>query len=149
MNLSQDFTTPQFADTLKEYGIEIDSIFYWRGIVDITAGYKLCVEPFEYINKEIAIGWLKQSVISDKVSLFNKIPAYPLTQVLRWLPMVRTEGHIVWNLTVRYNKKDGLGASYMAFNRKIKLRQPIEELINQGLREGWLTKDIILKNAAL
>lgn len=130
-NLQQDFTTPEFADLLKKYGIEVDTPFVvlmWheghykvalkdsdKGCLDFD-GYKHWLEDFSDIK-----------------------PAYPLTQVLRWLPeKIENEEnfgywlHLGQTLQGAYINED---VGYLANF------QLIEALIAQGLTEGWLNKD--------
>jgi hypothetical protein len=138
------FTTPEFADLLKEHGIEIDTPFYWTGVVNITTGYKLCVKPFEYINKEISIGWLPLDIVSNKIELLTTKPAYLLSEVLTWLPDTATIKAIPCELQVMDAQSGKFRYNGRTHNESVQRGYlSIEQLITQGLIEGWLTKEII------
>lgn len=138
---TQDFTTPQFADTLKEYGIEIDTPFRWRPIEEnpIVDGYYLdAIDNYDrddYAN----VGWIDAETRDDIIR-----PAYPITRVLRWLPDTATIKNIPCNLEVmdaqsgrfRYNGRTHIESVQRGWLH-------MEQLITQGFTEGWLTKEII------
>ena len=126
------FTTPEFADLLKQYGIEIATPFGIDKHLDILAiGYEgNCIS---LIDKSGYSSYEK----------YTK-PAYLLSEVLTWLPDTVIIKGIDCTLEVidaqigkfRYN-----GRTYSESVQRGWL--PIEQLITQGITEGWLTKEII------
>ena len=124
------FTTPEFADLLKQHGIEIDT-------------------PFLFFENDLFIKRSDNRVVSvmfgyeDFIGEDDYQPAYLLSEVLTWLPFSITYQKqsatlvsIVDHDGVRVNYRIG---EYAIYNKHL----PIEQLITQGLTEGWLTKEII------
>lgn len=143
--IQQDFTSAPFSDLLKQHGIEIDTPFYnclisygvqlgngeWSDEWDLL----ICLKAKNgYVNLQDGI------LVLDK-RIEDVRPAYPLTQVLRWLPFSvnyqkqsATLSLIVDHDGVRVNYRIG---EYAIYNKYL----PIEQLFTQGLKEGWLNKD--------
>jgi hypothetical protein len=135
--MKNNFTTPSFAKVLKEHGIEIESCFViliWDSdnySVAVKSNDGSCIDLIGYKH------WLND--FSDI------LPAYPLTQVLGWLPqyLENEDGHPEWWLEVSSKNYGNLAANYKSEKTGYsKLNKAdLEQLITQGLTEGWLTKD--------
>jgi hypothetical protein len=140
--MKKNFTTPAFAKVLKEHGIEIDSCFYsflLKGEEDFT-NYHVGMY-FAALGRFVATTQLTYN--EDDVK--QVFPAYPLTEVLGWLPeTIICEGKIhqidfdTVNLTVGYARAKLLEMVWAI--------EPINisDIITQGLTEGWITKETIL-----
>jgi hypothetical protein len=143
--MTQHFTTPEFAQVLKQHGIEIDTVFVILMFNDENYTVALkdnegsCVDINGYKH------WL--------ADFSDVLPAYPLTQVLGWLPKTLIEhlkpsntpshrpDYLSYPMVSDMNEgviKIGYRSEY--YGTKI-TPQPIEALITQGLTEGWLNKD--------
>lgn len=137
--MTQDFTTPEFADLLKEHGIEVDTPFV---ILMCHEGhYKVALK--DSTNK----GCLDFDGCSYWIDDFSDVkPAYLLTQVLRWLPLeIETEYDFYYLNADVYAGLD-LRWGYETLGEKGEQTElarctSIEQLITQGLKEGWLNKD--------
>lgn len=141
---TQDFTTPQFASTLNKQGIEINSPFVWcnvngKQLLGIVVG-----------NEFIELQTGDRHELDSKSDL---VAAYPLTQVLRWLPKHLTSNNYLHSLTGEridgnqwwgYGRQDPNTVSGTIAIICFVPLSPIEDLVTQGLHEGWLTKDMIL-----
>jgi hypothetical protein len=142
----KNFTTPAFAKGLKEHGIEIDTQFYWENNGN---GLRLmaiaCDSP--YI---ICIGEFDPTLYGSFVGK----PAYPLTEVLGWLPKTLIEhlkptnipshrpDYLSYPMVSDIDEGNVLKIGYKSEYYGTKITpMPIEALIIQGLTEGWLTKD--------
>jgi hypothetical protein len=142
--MKNNFTTPAFAKVLKEHGIEIDTPFYW-GTLMFYQETELFVKSGSY--KTV------QSISGNrypKEALYDISQAYPLTEVLGWLPKTVTYKGSTWDIMpTLWNGAIELGLGQVeedTFVLKYYLDEmPIEVLITQGLTEGWLTKEIILQ----
>jgi hypothetical protein len=147
--MKNNFTTPAFAKVLKEHGIEIDTSFMWHyPFLANTNGYHLIVSEgnytsFDIDNDNVSIVILGFYECESKVEV---LPAYPLTEVLGWLPNVVTIKKIPCNLEpmdAKSGKYRYLGTTHWDVEQTKFLS--IEALITQGLTEGWLTKETILQ----
>jgi hypothetical protein len=139
------FTSPEFADLLKQHGIEIDTPFYSFLLKVENDLSKYHIGMFSpAIGYYIAtIGWTYNEDCIGQVK-----PAYLLSEVLTWLPdTVYAKNNFPWkiklaicdgNLAAGYF--DYVNGNFLGNYQKVK---PIEQLITQGLTEGWLTKEII------
>lgn len=122
--MTNHFTTPEFADVLKQHGIEIDTPFY---IVEGEIFLKR--SDFRYIC--IYSGF--------EFPAKDPKPAYLLSQVLGWLPeCVKAYDGGIGRRNVYYNGKE-----LLCCYTTISAWKSIEQLITKGLAEGWLTKEII------
>jgi hypothetical protein len=144
--MKNNFTTPAFAKTLKEHGIVIDTQFYWENngnglrlmAIACDSPYIICIGEFDPT--------LYGSFVCE--------PAYPLTEVLGWLPKhvnAIIDGHHYNGMDLCCEHKNGkLQCGYvMQYEYQCTSwpmgSMPIEDLIIQGLTEGWLTKETILQ----
>ena len=126
----KNFTTPEFTDLLKQHGIEIDTPFVVTndGSILVQSEYK------DFID--ICDG----SVYTAE----NYQPTYLLSVVLTWLPEEILNGYYLYGEVTNgiqfwgYADDNHRGGLYWKIESK-----PIEQLITQGLTEGWLTKEII------
>ena len=134
----KNFTTPEFADLLKQHGIEIDTPFYrYFDIVSPTV---------DRIGIDCQYGMLdiNSRYIAEGQEVCEPKPAYLLSEVLTWLPEKIGIGKLKYKLSIDlkkmmiwYSKNGYIGAMWLCEP------MPIEQLITQGLTEGWLTKEII------
>lgn len=131
--MTQHFTTPEFAQVLKQNGIDIDTPFYWQPEVNPSfSGYYLMATDDMDKENTITLDWLAIEPIND-----HHFSAYPLTQVLGWLPeTVKAMDGGVGRRNVYYNDN-----ALLYCYTTICGWQSIEALIIQGLTEGWLNKD--------
>lgn len=139
------FTTPEFADLLKSHGIEIDTIFlHYNG--KVWASYLNHYHTYMLIATDMG-----GMIISSNI---NAKPAYLLSEVLGWLPKsiivtlpYHGETNTVLDCLFDINNKQvlyGYGREQMENGILWDIYPlPIEQLITQGLTEGWLTKEII------
>ena len=133
--MTQQFTTPEFSQVLKQHGIEIDTVFVhydnrvWASHLMIDNCYNLIATDTGSI------------IISSNIEV---IRAYPLTQVLGWLPKEILFNYTIWGKIESINMGK-IGACYYSPQKKkyLSFFMPIEALIIQGLTEGWLNKDNI------
>jgi hypothetical protein len=125
---------------LKEHGIEIDTPFYWQPEkFSQHEGYYLCAKDGFIHGLTCALDFTEATVTTEV------LPAYPLTEVLGWLPNVVTIKKIPCNLEpmdAKSGKYRYLGTTHWDVEQTKFLS--IEDLIIQGLTEGWLTKETIL-----
>jgi len=135
------FTTPEFADLLKQHGIEIDTPFYrYFDIVSPTV---------DRIGIDCQYGMLdiNSRYMAEGQEVCQPKPAYLLSEVLTWLPqcLENSEQHPEWWLEVSSKNYGKLAANYNSETTGYsKLNKAdIQQLITQGLTEGWLTKEII------
>lgn len=135
--MRNQFTTPEFADVLKRHGIEIDTQFYWENngnglrlmAIACDSPYTICIGEFDPTSHPEFAGK----------------PAYLISQVLGWLPQTVTDLDGRFELVMKPNGLaayestggDGCKYKYSFFNINI------EQLVTQGLTEGWLSKEII------
>jgi hypothetical protein len=138
--MKNNFTTPAFAKMLKEHGIEIDTPFFHAAAqvsktiyIGTKTDNKFRIDAF-YPKVE------KGVIVNPNLSL----PAYPLTEVLGWLPeTIICEGKFYQidfdtvNLTVGYARAKLLEMVWAIEPKNI------SDIITQGLTEGWLTKETI------
>jgi hypothetical protein len=140
--MKNNFTTPSFAKVLKEHGIKIDTPFYRHSEVEgifVSKGEPVSgYDTFINIETKDRFGF-HESQIS---------PAYPLTEVLGWLPeTIICEGKLhqidfdTVNLTVGYARAKLLEMVWAIEPKNI------SDIIIQGLTEGWLTKDNLNVNS--
>jgi hypothetical protein len=156
--MKNNFTTPAFAKVLKEHGIEIDSCFcYIDGYKGIWA-YKITGNRLWAFDIEGEMGY-RDTQLTPKVK--EQIsPAYPLTEVLGWLPETLIEhikptnipshrpDYLSYPITSDIDDNNVLKIGYKSEYYGTKITpMPIEALITQGLTEGWLTKDNLNVNS--
>jgi len=137
--MTQHFTTPELSRVLKEFGIEIET-------------------PFKRLGNEIVIqlqnefSYVKLDGTTHKITHLDVMaiyPAYLLTQVLGWLPDTVELEELEYDLHRFYDKENGLTANYHHFFPEDDLQyisnmhMTPEETIIEGLKKGWLTKEII------
>jgi len=148
--MTNNFTTPEFAKVLKEHGIEIDTPFYWKPEKGSRhEGYYLCAKDgFTY--------GLTCALLSVEVNITTDIsPAYPLTEVLGWLPK-GLHGHdgYYYQLELFISIEGTLGGTYSdsdmgtMFHYETQTRveaDSLEKLFELLLTEGWITKETILQ----
>jgi hypothetical protein len=147
--MTKNFTTPEFAKVLKEHGIEIDTPYtHQDGNV-----YAYCLFQGYYEMVNVTVDHTKATKTLHVYAAKHEIviyPTYPLTEVLGWLPKTVTYKDrtcdivpSLWNWAIEL----GLGQiEEYTFVLKYYLDEmPIEQLITQGLTEGWLTKETILQ----
>lgn len=140
--MTNQFTTPQFGNVLKQHGIEIDTQFCY---------YQECngdgqLEGFDYLGLKSAIGIvdIQTGGIIENEKSFEISRAYLLPQVLGWLPkFYRTPIGSQCNREFKVTKNGVVLAGYSVWRSSNAKFYPIEQLIIQGLTEGWLTKEII------
>ena len=123
--MTQHFTTPEFVRTLKQHGIEIETPFGIDEFLDIFA-------ISEYGD---CISLIKRATYSSYGRYTS--PAYPLTQVLGWLPR-QVNGYGLAGQIIDGQQWWGYIDPLQKWHIPL---LPIEALIIQGLTEGWLTKD--------
>lgn len=144
------FTTPEFADLLKQHGIEIDTPFYrYFDIVSPTV---------DRIGIDCQYGMLdiNSRYIAEGQEVCEPKPAYLLSEVLTWLPETLIEhlkptntpshrpDYLSYPIFSDINEGNVLIIGYKSEYYGLKITPlPIEQLITQGLTEGWLTKEII------
>lgn len=139
--MTQHFTTPEFAQVLKQHGIEIDTPFGIDKHKDIFAisEHGDCISLIDGATYSSYRGYT--------------YPAYPLTQVLGWLPKTliehlkptNTPSHRPDYLSYPMVSDMNEGVIKIGYKSEYYGTQitplPIEALIIQGLTEGWLNKD--------
>ena len=130
--MTNQFTTPEFADVLKQHGIEIDTIFVHYDN-RVWASHLNNYDVYTLIDTDTG-----SMVISSNIEVK---PCYLLSQVLGWLPFSVVINELdceveVWlyGKRVSYDYKNQYG-TFATGNP--------EKLITQGLTEGWLNKEII------
>lgn len=134
--MTKNFTSPEFAKVLNKHGIEIDTQFFWFNdkvelqlrALSIENSWNVVIATAPYNNSE----WVS-------------LPAYPLTEVLGWLPK---------RITITnedYSNSYCVLTNYMFYKFQYKCQYgtivsgTAEALITEGLTEGWLTKETILQ----
>ena len=136
--MTKHFTTPEFTDLLKQYGIEIATPFYrYFDIVSPTV---------DRIGIDCQYGMLdiNSRYIAEGQEVCEPKPAYLLSEALTWLPEEILNGYYLYGEVTNgiqfwgYADDNHRGGLYWKIESK-----PIEQLITQGLTEGWLTKEII------
>ena len=136
--MTQHFTTPEFAEKLMyQFKIEIPSVFRWQSVSTnppFKGAYLVAIDTLDDTIKA-TIDWMDTEFIGTA-------PAYPLIQVLGWLPkFYRTPIGSVCNREFKATKKGAVLAGYSVWRKSNAKFYPIEDLIIQGLTEGWLNKD--------
>jgi len=138
--MTKNFTTPAFAKVLKEHGIEIDSRYRWNLNASAIRLQVIELNSFNWVTID--------QHYSDEIYHDFYSPAYPLTEVLRWLPeTIICEGKLhqidfdTVNLTVGYARAKLLEMVWAIEPKNI------SDIITQGLTEGWLTKDNLNVNS--
>jgi hypothetical protein len=133
--MTQHFTTPEFVRTLKQQGIEIDSCFVILMFDDENYTVALkdnegsCVDINGYKH------WL--------ADFSDVLPAYPVTQVLGWLP----ESLIFKDVKCKYHTGIHKGVFYIGYSGENEERKvdtiltTVELFFTDLLTEGWLNKD--------
>jgi hypothetical protein len=151
--MTKNFTTPAFAKVLKEHGIEIDTPYtHQDGNV-----YAYCLFQGYYEMVNVTVDHTKATKNLHVYAAKHEIvilPAYPLTEVLGWLPKTLIEhlkptntpshrpDYLSYPITSDIDDNNVLKIGYKSEYYGTKITpMPIEALITQGLTEGWLTKD--------
>jgi hypothetical protein len=139
--MKNNFTTPAFGKVLKAHGIEIDSRYRWNLNASAIRLQVIELNSFNWVTID--------QHYSDEIYHDFYSPAYPLTEVLGWLPQYikNEERHPEWWLEVSSKNNGNLAANYKSEKTGYsKLNKAdLEQLITQGLTEGWLTKGSILQ----
>jgi hypothetical protein len=152
--MKNNFTTPSFAKVLKEHGIEIDTPFVYYQESDMDGH----LSGINYLGLKCSQGIadVETGEIPEREKAFAISPAYPLTEVLGWLPKGISMQGDFYELTVKFDTRGNLTASYYDDQmgslydgeRGIYYKaDSIKALITQGLTEGWLTKDNLNVNS--
>jgi hypothetical protein len=137
--MTQHFTTREFAQVLKQHGIDIYTMF--------TYAHKKSTDHLHFgVYCDYTFIDLVNDEIYDSHEFTNYFSAYHLTQVLGWLPNVtRIHGTNREILSEVHNGVALFGYGDIdEYNGSVKWyidSLPIEALIIQGLTEGWLNKD--------
>ena len=131
--MTNHFTTPEFANLLKRFGIEIDTIFLHYDN-RVWASHLNHYDTYTLIATDTG-----SMVISSNIEVK---PVYLLSQVLGWLPFVIQYKNRKYRLEV-LNIGTGWKYYYHSYQKPPVGECGIEQLITQGLTEGWLTKEII------
>lgn len=78
--------------------------------------------------------------ISVRLDEIEIIPAYPITKALNWLPIIKdfADNRLLYKPATQM-------AGYISFADG-GTWMPVELLVENGLHEGWLTKESIAKN---
>jgi hypothetical protein len=146
--MKNNFTTPAFAKVLKEHGIDYKSPFKHYHDYE-TPNVKRIGIDCVYGMVDI-----KTHEVTEGQNVCKDLPAYPLTEVLGWLPKTIIEhvkptnilshrpDYLSYPITSDIDDNNVLKIGYKSeyFGTKI-TPMPIETLITKGLTEGWLTKD--------
>lgn len=139
--MTNHFTTPEFADLLKRHGIEIPTVFAHTKIGN-SYGFILGLNGNWFFTD------LADLSFYDSDYMKETHPAYLLSQVLGWLPsyieaMSIGRGKLKLTPQLRTFRKDRDLVWCYQNDIEIVGNLPIEQLITQGLTDGWLTKEII------
>lgn len=147
--MTQHFTTPEFSQVLKQHGIDTETSFCY---------YQECngdgqLQGFDYLGLKSAIGIVdvQTGEIIEREKAFEVSPTYPLTQVLGWLPneIYQYETHNgfeleMWQFNQQYHygyRDEEQTPMYNQNTGTRAFKTSIEDLIIQGLTEGWINKD--------
>ena len=138
--MTQHFTTPEFAQVIKQHGIDIDTSYRWNFTASAIRLQVIELNSFNWVTID--------QHYSDEIYHDFYSPAYPLTEVLGWLPeTIICEGKLhqidfdTVNLTVGYARAKLLEMVWAIEPKNI------SDIIIQGLTEGWLTKDNLNVNS--
>ena len=135
--MKNNFTTPEFADTLAKHGIVVDTPY--------NHYFDIAFSPFvSRIGIDCDYGMLDIETrhMTEGQNVHNAKPAYPLTEVLRWLPSQINSNSGLF-LSIHTKPEIKIKACYSSITTWLN----IEDLITQGFEQGWLDKKTILKNA--
>jgi hypothetical protein len=141
--MTKNFTTPAFAKVLKEHGNDIDTPYCYIDGYEGVWAYKITGNRLLAFDIEGEMGY-RDTQLTPKVK--EQIsPAYPLTEALRWLP----KETVINGYQCRLNQ-DLQVVNYFTTDTDVVAwylhkSLPIEDLITQGLTDGWLTKESILQ----
>ena len=139
--MTQYFTTPQFADLLKEHGIEIETPFnlfilkgdndadnYGIGLFDDNT--KRYIDIYGYNHTDSDVEQIK--------------PAYLLQQVLGWLPeYVNYDGKKFKIIPTIENKVVSANCFGVDGKKFLHFTMPIEQLFTKLLQDAIINKQTI------
>lgn len=140
--MTQHFTSPEFAQLLKEHGIGKETPFVWANVNGNTLLGTIVGSEFVELTSGDRYELDAQS---------EPVSAYMILEVLGWLPfMLIDTKRKSWWLSPDYNGEVityayqtsiiPSGEAYTITENFCEF-QPIEDLLAQGLTEGWLTKE--------